>query len=516
MGNRALPWFVKRDIDGFFGLMIDNLIQLMLIVVLCKQYCGMSSGLIFEIILPGAAASILVGNLFYAIQARRLAQRTLRDDVTALPYGINTPSLLAYIFLIMAPVYQETGSSEIAWKVGMAACFLSGVIETLGAFVGDWMRRLTTRAALLSTLAGIAITFISMDFVFKMYSEPLIALVPMVVILVAYMSRIRLPLGLPGGLTAVAIGAGTAWLLHAIGERPFVGQTEGVAMGFYLPTLVVGDAFSFISSDYVWRYISVIVPMGLFNVIGSLQNLESAEAAGDRYETFPSLAVNGIGSIVASFFGSCFPTTIYIGHPGWKALGARWGYSILNGAFITIVCFSGAVMCVLNFIPIEAGVGILLWIGIIIVSQAFQETPRHHAPAVAIGLIPALAAWGLMLIESGLSAGGTTLGKALAAGAFAGGAMTINGVIALSQGFIFTSMILSAMAVHIIERQFSKAAVWSIIAALLSFLGIIHAFRVSDVGIVNDVRINASPHFTIAYVAVAAMLFLLYLRQKAD
>ena len=112
------------------------------------------------------------------------------------------------------------------------------------------------------------------------------------------------------------------------------------------------------------QYISIIVLMGVFNVVGSLQNIESAEAAGDKYNTFPSLLTNGIGSIVASVFGSCFPTTIYIGHPGWKAIGARTGYSVLNGIFVTIICLTGFITTILEVVPIEAGIGILLWIGV--------------------------------------------------------------------------------------------------------------------------------------------------------
>src|SRR5262249_29715654 len=94
------PWFARGDIDGFFGLFIDNLLQLMLIAVLCKVICGFPLELITGRVLPGAAVSLLLGNLFYSWQARELMRKTGRDDVTALPYGINTPSLFAYIFLI--------------------------------------------------------------------------------------------------------------------------------------------------------------------------------------------------------------------------------------------------------------------------------------------------------------------------------------------------------------------------------------------------------------------------------
>ncbi len=197
--------------------------------------------------------------------------------------------------------------------------------------------------------------------------------------------------------------------------------------------------------------------MGIFNVVGSLQNIESAEAAGDRFRTFPSLMANGIGSVVAALFGSVFPTTIYIGHPGWKRLGARSGYSALNGIFISFICLTGTIQSVLGIIPLEAGVGILLYIGIIIVAQSFQETPKEHAPAVALGIVPALAGWGLMMVETGLRAAGTSLFQ-VGLAKFNQESLAIHGMISLERGFIFTSMILSAIGVALIEQKFARAA----------------------------------------------------------
>jgi AGZA family xanthine/uracil permease-like MFS transporter len=109
------PLLVKKDIDGFFGLAIDNLVQFMLIVSFCKMLCGMPNELVFGVILPGAAISILLGNIFYSWQARKLAINMKRDDVTALPYGINTVSLFAFIFFIMVPVYKDTGDPYLVW-----------------------------------------------------------------------------------------------------------------------------------------------------------------------------------------------------------------------------------------------------------------------------------------------------------------------------------------------------------------------------------------------------------------
>jgi adenine/guanine/hypoxanthine permease len=495
------PWFVRKDLDGFFGLMIDNLIQLILIVTLCRELIRLPDEYIFGKILPGAAISILVGNFFYAWQARQLARETGREDVTALPYGINTVSLFAFVFFIMLPIVQETKDPVWAWKVGLVACFFNGVIEIAAAFIAESVRRVTPRAALLSALAGIAITFIAMDFTFKIFAQPLVAMIPMGLIFVAYFSHQKLPLGLPGGLVAIAIGTALGWLLGTMN-----GKALSVNYALALPAFTGRSLWEALTHPAFLNYFSVIFPMGIFNVVGSLQNIESAEAAGDRFRTFPSLMANGIGSVVAALFGSVFPTTIYIGHPGWKRLGARSGYSALNGIFISVLCLTGTIQTVLGLIPLEAGIGILLYIGIIIVAQSFQETPKEHAPAVALGIVPALAGWGLLMVETGLRAGGKSLFE-VGLARFNQESLAIHGMISLERGFIFTSMILAAIGVALIERRFSSAAAWSLAAALFSAIGIIHAYELTASGITSRFGILAAPDFATAYLLLGLLFF---------
>src|SRR5438093_628309 len=200
------PRFLRMtqgDMDGFFGLFVDNLLQLLLIFTLCPLLCGICAAEVVTRILPGATLSILAGNLFFAWQAWRIARQEQRDDVTVMPYGINTVSLFAFIVFVMAPVYRQTQDGTLAWKAGLFACFISGVMELIGAFVGDFLRRHTPRAALLSALAGIAITFIAMGFVFQIYATPALGLLPMLLILVCYGSKIKLPFGWPAGFAAV-------------------------------------------------------------------------------------------------------------------------------------------------------------------------------------------------------------------------------------------------------------------------------------------------------------------------
>ena len=523
------PLFVPGDLDGFFGLAIDNLIQFLLILGLCGSVLGFPVELLIESVLPGAALSVVFGNLYYAKQAQDLSARTGRTDVTALPYGINTVSLFAFVFLVMLPVKLEgmaqglsdADAARTAFRVGLAACFLSGAIELLGAPVADFVRRSTPRAALLATLSGIAISFIAIDFAVRTFAMPLVALLPLAVILTTYFSGVRLPLRVPGGAWALGLGAIAAWLLTLVPGATTPVSTKSLAtafdhVGFYLPIPVLGDLYTGLTHPLTMQFlVPVIVPMALFNVLGSIQNLESAEAAGDSYPSAPSLVVNGIGSLVASAFGSCFPTTIYIGHPGWKALGARSGYSILNGVFFVVIALFGLSHAVSAIVPIEAGMAIVLWIGIVITAQAFQATPARHAPAVALGLFPAIAGWGVLILTQTLGAAGIVAGdmgfaaKVLASPqAFGAVGLQLSGMVALSQGFMLTCLVWSAASALLIDRKLMAAARFMVIGAVLSFFGFIHAGTLSPAGGVYVIGFGTGATWAIGYALCAGFFAL--------
>jgi AGZA family xanthine/uracil permease-like MFS transporter len=508
-------WLVRRDIDGFFGLALDNFIQILLIVSLCAGVLQFPANLVYGRILPGVALSLMVGNFYYSWLAYQQGKREGRDDITALPYGINTVSLFAYVFLVMLPVkltaiaggVAPDRAAELAWQAGLVACLGSGAIELGGSLLGEKLRQLVPRAALLSTLAGIALTFIAIGFLFRTFAAPIVGLVPLGVILLTYFGRVKF--AIPGGLLAVLLGIALAW-----GTKLVVWDSQQFSqalqpLGVYPPSIWVGALWA--GRNVLVDYLSVILPMGVFNLIGSLQNLESAEASGDRYPTAPCLAANGIGTIVAALCGSCFPTTIYIGHPGWKAMGARVGYSVLNGVLMGLLCLTGSIALLAYFVPVEAGMAIVLWIGIVIVVQSFEATPIRHAPAVVVGMLPAIAGWGALIAKNALRVGGLgTPEKPLTPAiinAFKQSDTYIHGAFALEQGFIFSAMLLAAMTVAIIDRQFLTAAAYAGICALLSFVGLMHSYSWTPADTVIHLGWGAGSEWAIGYLLLA-ILFL--------
>src|SRR5262249_40032339 len=186
----------------------------------------------------------------------RLAARTGRTDVCALPYGINTVSLFAHVFFIMLPakaIAVAAGAADparVAWQAGLFATLCAGVIELAAAPVAERGRKATPRAALLSTLAGIALSFISLGFLYRTFARPLIGLTTLAVVMLTYFGRVRFKGHLPGGVVAVALGTLIAWLtgIAPVGARP-------AATGFHVPVPIVGDLLSSLTGGHLWPYL---------------------------------------------------------------------------------------------------------------------------------------------------------------------------------------------------------------------------------------------------------------------
>jgi AGZA family xanthine/uracil permease-like MFS transporter len=514
--------FVKGDWEGLFALGLDNLLVFLLMSSLCLGVLQFSESLFFDRILPAVVTGLIIGNLFYAREALRLARREGRNDVCALPFGASVLTIIVFGFLVMLPTQQKAladGMSKeqadlIAWHAGVFACFGSGLIEFFGAFVVHHIRRVTPRPALLVAIGGIGLTFISMDFIFRTFANPLIGFTTMALAFVFYFGGMKSRFGLPGGVIIIGTGTAIAWLLYGLGE-PTVVPATAIAVqnfGLKLPIPVVGEIWR--SAAYLIEFLPIFLPMGFVFLLGSLQNIESAAAAGDSYAPRPSLMVNGLGTLVAAFFGSPFPLSIYLGHPAYKKMGARAGYSSVNGVVWTVVALSGTLSVLTFLIPIEAGMTILIWIGMVMCAQAFQASDLRHMPAVAVGLVPAVAAYvanmvkGTMVV-TGKLAGQDFFSPAINDSFVAVRNIYVDGMFALAQGYLFTCMLLTAATVCIIDRQFNRAGIWFLVGAVLSAVGFIHAHAFVPGDVIADLGVAGlmSNKWMAGYLIMAAIAF---------
>ena len=473
-GTAAVRWWVPGDWNGFFGLFTNVVLNVIVLTGLCLGVVNLPEDVVFGRILPALGIALPIGNLYYAHLARQLAQREGRTDVTAMPYGPSVPHMFIVVFVIMLPVYLTTKDARLAWQAGLAWCFIIGVIVLLGAFVGPWIRAHTPRAAMLGTLAGISIAFISLRPAFQMWEVPWIAFVAFAIVLISWTANVRLPGGLPGGLVAVIAGVIIGWLATAFGWSDYMkakAVTDSFAkFGLHLP-LPSAEVFSGLAN--VAPLLATAIPLGIYNFTEAMNNVESAAAAGDNYNLRKILLADGIGAIVGSVLGSPFPPAVYIGHPGWKAVGGRIGYSLATGIVIALVCFLGLTALLLAVVPLVAILPILLYIGLVIGAQAFQASPKEHAPAVVLAIIPNVAAWGHLQVDSALYAAGTAAAT-LGLGKLAASGIVYHGMQLLGGGAVLAGLVLGALAAFIIDRRFKSAAMWAFAGALLSFFGFIH------------------------------------------
>jgi AGZA family xanthine/uracil permease-like MFS transporter len=340
--------------------------------------------------------------------------------------------------------------------------------------------------------------------VFGVFQQPAVALLPMIVLFVLYASRIRLPGRIPPAFLAIGIGAGLVAVMRHFGWYSMP-AAAGVAPGIYLPRSV--NVFGLFGRGEWWSYLTIILPLGALDTLASLQILESVKAAGDDFETRPSLLMNGVGTLAAACLGSPFPTTLYVGHAAHKANGARSGYSALNGLVTLLLCLTGVLPLVLRVIPLEVAGPVIVWFGLVTVGQAFVEVHANQAIAVTMGLIPMLAQWATSLLDTVLAKAGSSLAAVTPLfGTGAGSELALGGLIALGQGGLLTSMLWAATLATAVQRRFLKAAAWMAAAAVLSAVGVIHAYALTPSGVVGRIGWWVAPEFALAYAAGAVFL----------
>jgi adenine/guanine/hypoxanthine permease len=234
-----------------------------------------------------------------------------------------------------------------------------------------------------------------------------------------------------------------------------------------------------------------------------MDNVESAEAAGDPFPTTRVLTADGVVSLIGCLMGNPFINAVYIGHPGWKAMGGRIGYSAATGVMVILLSWFGVISLLLAIIPVVAISPILLYIGMLIGAQAFQTTPTKHAPAIVLALTPHAAAWAKTLMDGALGAAGTNA-AAVGFDKLSTQGVLYQGLSILGAGSILTGLVLAAIGVFVIEREFVKASAFALAGAVLTYFGFMHG---GAVGFGHG--LGVTPAVALSYAIVAVFLFAL-------
>src|SRR5688572_15778854 len=205
------------DWNAFFGFGTNILVNMLVLTGLLRFGLKMPDSLVFGRILPALGLMMCLSTFYYAFLAWRLAQKTGRSDVCALPSGVSVPHMFIVTFVIMLPITLKTNDPIKGWEAGLVWVFFQSFILMIGGFIAPYIRRITPRAALLGTLAGVSVAFISMRPALEMFMTPVIGLVCFAIIVAGWLGAHRYPGGMPAGLVAIAVGSAIAWLSAGTG-----------------------------------------------------------------------------------------------------------------------------------------------------------------------------------------------------------------------------------------------------------------------------------------------------------
>jgi adenine/guanine/hypoxanthine permease len=510
--RQRYEWFAVGDINGFFGLMFDNLTVLSFLAGILVFAFQFPADIVYTRMFPGTAFGVLFGDLVYTWMAFRLARKTGNTKVTAMPLGLDTPSTIGIALVVLGPAFlslKATGMPEreaamMTWYIGMATMVMIGVVKLVLSFCGGWVQRVVPQAGLLGSLAGIGLALIGFIPLVDIFGMPLIGMVSLGLILYNLVARVRLPKSFPGVLAAVAIGTA---LYYILGPSGLVGGTYApppaadLHLGLPIPTL-----------DFMHglvpalKYLPLSIPFALLTVVGGINVTESARVAGDDFRTRDILLTEAVATLVAGVCGGVAQSTPYIGQPAYKGMGSRAGYTLLTGLFVGLGGVLGYVGYIVELIPRAVLAPILIFVALDIISQAFLACPARHAPAVAFSFFPTVAR--LLAIKLGdpgivppdrfaqlLAAPGKELPQALV-------------IVALGNGFILTAMLWGGFLAELIDRRLRLASLYLGILAAFSFFGVIHSASPDGImylpwGLTSALQ-RAIPHqFAAAYLVLA-------------
>ncbi|HEY5782924.1 MAG TPA: hypothetical protein VIT66_13790 [Lysobacter sp.] len=518
-------WFVAGDLNGFFGLVVDNLSILGFIAAALIGIFGFPADMVYTRMFPGTAFGVLVGNLIYTWMAHRLAASSGRDDVTAMPLGLDAPTSIGMALLVLGPsfvAFKQQGMDEQAaavatWQLGMASLIVMGTLKLVLSFFGDAITRAVPRAALLGSIGGAALALLGFLPLIETLRSPVVGFVTFGLLLYVLVAKGKLPVRMPGVLLAFIVGTALYYGLGLAGlGAPGFRMPDAAPLNFTLPLPTLGFLEGL---PHTVPYLPLLLPFGLLMVVGGINVSESARAAGDDYRTRDVLLAEAVSTLVAGFCGGVAQTTPYIGQPAYKHMGARMGYTLLTGLFIGLGGVLGYVSGLVQWLPIAVLAPIIVYVGMDITVQAFHDSPRRHAPAVALAFLPSIAY--LLVIKLGNPAWiEPARFAALYSGVDGHGLPDLAAIVTLGNGFIITAMIWSSALVAMIDQRFRHAAVVLLAGAVLTLFGFIHSVDPRG-GIylpwtLEGLRRVICWQFAGAYVALAVLLGLLSLQRHAD
>jgi AGZA family xanthine/uracil permease-like MFS transporter len=447
--------------------------------------------MIFQIVCPGVGCALVFGNTWYAMMAAKIATKENRMDVTALPYGVNTPAGFLTIFMVMLPICFKyspkfggtLSPDDFAWKAMTGACaanFVGGIFEVCGILVGNIVRKNVPRAALFAPICGVGFVWLGFSPLIDVMREPLIGLIPLALCFTGFFANDGKGIysnKIPAAVIIFLVGTALWWCGLArwdtegrtntngdLNEREKMGNMVRFAAEQYVgknrwSPFVALSGFEELTS----RAVAIQFPIALASFLETIENVEAAALSGDHYNCNEAMLADGFGTMFGALCGSVLPTTVYIGHRRHKLTGATAAYSLTNGIVYFVLMMSGLTGLLFYIIdPVSIGV-ILIAVGLMIVQQSLEASASRHYPALMIGIMFVVAD---MLyfdhFDAGVGLATRSLGR-------------MRGVSNMAPaGGIMCSLVVTAILCDLTDSRFIRAGVFSTIACFFSLFGLMH------------------------------------------
>ncbi|MDR1774281.1 MAG: xanthine/uracil/vitamin C permease [Clostridioides sp.] len=502
-----LKLFTKGDIGGLTYILANNIVNYIIVIATLSGVLKWPKELVYGRVIPGMSIGLLCGGLYYTYMAIKLSKKEGKVDVTALPSGVSTPAMFVMLYGIIMPLNYAIKDPYLAWSAGVAACFIGGFVEFCGGIIGPFMKKYIPRAALLGTVAGIGFIWMATQGVFDLFGDPMVGLPVLLVGFLGVFGGYLFPKRIPP--FAVAIVGGVIYAL-------VLGRThiDFSGVGLFAPNPADSIKALLTGFKLIVPYLSIIIPVSIYNFIETMDNVEAANAAGDNYSVREAQFADGINTMISAIFGGVIPNTIWLGHAGLKKTGATVGFSWLGGILLALSGLFGLFTFFSALVPPAIAAITYLWCSIVMLSQAYYACDKKHFAGIGIAMVPPIAdflytqitgAVGLAdIYTETLPTGLLGYGNEVTSRLLASGVMW-NGVPAVKAGAIVIGLIIGSLTIFIIDRRLDKAAIACFMGAVMSTFGFIHS---------AGLGFYPTSPFTIGYLIMTVICLLLHMNRK--
>jgi len=478
----------RGDIDATVAQVGFNLAQMIIPVFLLLPV-----GIPFEFsvghFLPGYGLGLLIGSLGLTVLAVRLRTRENRNDVTVHVYGNNVPAIIAFTLAIMLPIYLETHDEMRAWQVGAAAVAWTGIIKLVAAPFAGVLRRFIPVPASMTVFGAAMYSYLALALLQRVFDQPLVGLIALAIVCVSVLGNVpitswRIPPFIVAWLIPLAVGIS-------------VGYVHPVWRGASLQLPLVMSWGPLRSLGLALPYMSVIAPMAIYQLLQDLASVEGAAAAGDDYDARSIIAWDGISTLACGVAGSVVTPTVYALHPPYKAIGARIAFGLWTPVIFILIVMTGLTTFIAQLFPWPILAAMIAYVAVGVGMATLRRVDRKYASVLLLGFVLPTGAIVASALNSALPALKLSAADPVVQAAL-NRSVYWRSLQGLGNGFLFLVLVVASLLTETIDRNFGRAAIWCLVAAAFSWIGLMHSALM---------RWGAQPMYAAGWLAAAAIVY---------